>query len=336
LSKPANKARRDPKGRGAPFVVVVGGANIDIKVAIDGKVVPATSNPGKAVVTSGGVGRNIAHNLARLGLAVRLISVVGRDAEGDRLLEETAAAGVDVTAVKRGRGNTGLYSAILDRGGELVIGVSAMDVIAELNKRDLEHNRTAIERAAFVVADCNLDPSTLGWLHRRTAESNVPFMIEPVSAVKAKKVLALLKRSRPIHTITPNLKQLEVLSGHAITGLASARRAAAALRSGPVSHVLVGLGPDGALLSSKIDGEIVQHHVPAMRIRPKDVTGGGDALVAGYVSGIVRGRTPLEAVLLGQAAAAFAVESAETVSARMDFAAVLKRAGTLKRRAREF
>ena len=96
-------------------VVVIGGANIDVKARIAGTTVPATSNPGtSATLSAGGVGRNIAHNLARLGIQTRLISIVGRDPEGSRLLDETARAGVDVSQVRRGKAPTGLYSAVLD------------------------------------------------------------------------------------------------------------------------------------------------------------------------------------------------------------------------------
>src|SRR3954469_25470042 len=71
-------------------VVVVGGANTDVKVRSLAPVVPRTSNPGRAGTTAGGVGRNIAENLARLGTPTHLIAAVGRDAAGERLLAETA------------------------------------------------------------------------------------------------------------------------------------------------------------------------------------------------------------------------------------------------------
>src|SRR4051794_4254516 len=56
------------RGRGyvlseEPWVVVVGGANMDVKARGAGTAVPATSNPGAASMTAGGVGRNIAENL---------------------------------------------------------------------------------------------------------------------------------------------------------------------------------------------------------------------------------------------------------------------------------
>src|SRR3954469_20320732 len=100
-----------------PLVVVVGGANVDVKARTAAPLVAATSNPGTVVRTPGGVGRNVAENLSRLGSRVALVSVVGSAPDGDWLLAETSAAGVDVTAVLRG-GATGRYVAVLDADGD--------------------------------------------------------------------------------------------------------------------------------------------------------------------------------------------------------------------------
>jgi len=312
----------------------VGGANIDIKVAIKGATIPATSNPGAATVSVGGVGRNIAHNLARLDTPVRLISAVGRDPEGDRLLDETAAAGVDVSAVRRG-GKTGVYSAVLDRKGELVIGVSAMEVADEITQRFLGRNRTAIEGAAFLVADCNLHRSSLQWLQQCAKQNGIPFLVEPVSAVKVEKLNAILRRGAAIHTVTPNQQQLGALTGRDLKNMEATRRAARALHDRGVLNVLVGLGPDGALLSSAEGNAITQHHIPAAQSKPQDVTGGGDAHVAGYVAGLVGGMRVLHAALLGQAAAGLAVGSAESVSRKMSMKNLTQSMSALKRRVKE-
>jgi pseudouridine kinase len=334
LSKSANKERRAQPGRGASFVTVVGGANIDIKVAIHGATIPATSNPGTATVSIGGVGRNIAHNLARLDVAVKLISAVGRDPEGDRLLTETTAAGVDVKAVRRG-GKTGVYSAVLDRHGELVIGVSAMDVIDEITQRFLGRNRTAIEGAAFLVADCNLHRSSLQWLHQCAKQNGIPFLVEPVSAVKVEKLNAILRRGAAIHTVTPNLQQLAALTGRDLRSLDATQHAARMLNDRGVLNVLVGLGAEGALLSTVQGDGVRQYHIPAAQAKAQDVTGGGDAHVAGYVAGLVGGMRPLQAALLGQAAAGLAVSSAESVSRKMSMKNLTHSASALKRRVKE-
>ncbi len=78
----------DSRGR-FDGVVVIGGANIDLRGRPAGEVLERhTSNPGKINVGSGGVGRNIAHNLALLNVPVTLLSAVGDDGEGIRILEE--------------------------------------------------------------------------------------------------------------------------------------------------------------------------------------------------------------------------------------------------------
>jgi pseudouridine kinase len=321
-------------GRGLPYVVVVGGANIDIKVAIDGATIPGTSNPGTATVSLGGVGRNIAHNLARLGTATKLISAVGRDPEGERLLAETAAAGVDVSSVRRGD-KTGVYSAVLDRKGELVIGVSAMDVIDQLTQRSLGRSRRAIEGATFLVADCNLHRSSLQWLQQCAKQSGIPFLVEPVSAVKVEKVNAILRRGAAIHTVTPNLQQLEALTGRDLRSLDATQHAARMLHDRGVQNVLTGLGAEGALLSTLEGDGVRQYHLPAAQAKPQDVTGGGDAHVAGYVAGLVGGMRALHAALLGQAAAGLAVSSAESVSRKMSMKALTNCIPALKRRVKE-
>ena len=314
---------------------MAGGANIDIKVAISGATIPATSNPGIATVSIGGVGRNIAHNLARLGTPVKLISAVGRDPEGDRLLDETAAAGVDVKAVRRGAGKTGVYSAVLDRTGELVIGVSAMDITAEITQRYLGRNRATIAGAAFLVADCNLHRSSLQWLHQCAKDNSIAFLVETVSAVKVEKLNAILRRGAAIHTVTPNLQQLAALTGREMRSLEATQHAARTLHDRGVLNVLVGLGAEGAMFSTAQGDGVRQHHIPAAQAKPNDVTGGGDALVAGYVAGLMGGMRPLHAALLGQAAAGLAVSSAESVSRKMSMKSLTQSASALKRRVKE-
>ena len=74
---------------------MVGGANIDIEGRLHGQLLFADSNPGKTSRSPGGVGRNIAENLARLEIPTRLITALGRDHNGTWLHDETVSAGVD-------------------------------------------------------------------------------------------------------------------------------------------------------------------------------------------------------------------------------------------------
>ena len=68
------------------YVVVIGGANVDIGCTPYNELIPEDSNPGRITITFGGVGRNIAHNLANLGVNTKLITAVGNDPFGNEIL----------------------------------------------------------------------------------------------------------------------------------------------------------------------------------------------------------------------------------------------------------
>src|ERR1044072_9628730 len=72
-------------------VVVIGGANVDVKVRSLAPLAYRTSNPGHAHTSPGGVARNVAENLARLGTPTHLIAAVGQDPAGGRVLAEIQA-----------------------------------------------------------------------------------------------------------------------------------------------------------------------------------------------------------------------------------------------------
>lgn len=84
-------------------IVCVGGLNIDRKLRLFAQALPGSSNPCEAHETPGGVVRNVAENLARLGLPVALVGAVGDDAGGRLLLEQAAQLGIDTDAVIRQR-----------------------------------------------------------------------------------------------------------------------------------------------------------------------------------------------------------------------------------------
>jgi len=61
------------------MIACICGAHIDRRGVLRAPAVFGTSNPGDVRVDFGGVARNVAHNLARLGCAVTLLSRIGDD-----------------------------------------------------------------------------------------------------------------------------------------------------------------------------------------------------------------------------------------------------------------
>lgn len=299
-------------------VIVIGGANVDIKGRAEEHFLAGTSNPGEVRISAGGVGRNIAENLARLGLEVSLVTALGDDANGQALRDSCAAAGVDLSMALTALVPTGTYLAVLDERGELVSAINDMRAMDELSLAHLEANAERLATARMLVADCNLPAESLAWLCRFSAERNLRLLVEPVSVPKARKLLSFA-RTAPVFAITPNAQQLKALSGSAGLG------AIAVLHTLGFANVVLHRGGEGALAS---DGRSVVKISPVSVSSIADVTGAGDAAVAGLVYGVLDGRSLAEAARLGQCAAAIKLSSAQSVASELNRESLLRLAGS--------
>jgi pseudouridine kinase len=288
-----------------PGAVVIGGANVDMKARSAAAATAHTSNPGHGSMAPGGVGRNIAENLARLGDRVHLVSVVGRDPLGDSLLQHTAAAGVRIEHVARTDRPTGTYTAVLDANGELIVAIADMEAIADLGPDQIQGARDVVAGAGVVVLDGNLGREAFEYALDLAA--GVRTVFEPVSVPKAA-ALADAVDAR-IHAVTPDRDELAALTGLPVRTERQLRTAAQALHDRGVEVVWVTLGERGSLLSTS-DGAT---DIPSLPTTVVDVTGAGDSMIAAFCHALLDGGSPSDAARLGHAAAALTVASPHTV-----------------------
>lgn len=294
----------------APGVVVVGGANIDVKAHSAAPATLGTSNPGHVSMRPGGVGRNIAENLARLGTRTHLISVIGRDPLGETLMAQTAAAGVHLDHVLRTHDPTGMYAAVLDSDGELIVAVSAMAATEKLGPEQVSDARDLIAAAGVVVVDGNLQIDTLQHTLDLTTAARVRAVVEPVSAPKARALAPCLTAERPVFAVTPSRDELGALTDMPTGTDRQVRRAAATLHDNGVELVWVRLGERGSLLSRPGADPVA---VPAIPTDVDDVTGAGDAAVAAFCHALLSGEEPEAAAMFGHAAASLTIAGTHTV-----------------------
>ena len=283
-------------------VLVVGGINCDISASVTSPIVPRTSNPGLVGLSPGGVGRNIAHTLALLGVPVRLLGAVGSDPLSDWVLERTVRAGVDVSGVMRpADGTAGVYVSIL-ADGELEVAVSDMAAMDVLDGETVRRLLNAEPLPRYVVADCNLPAAALQSVLDWAAAHQVGVVMEPVSVAKAERIGEL---TGSIDIVTPNRDEAAVLA-----------RLDAAGRLPDIAAIVVTRGAEGASFFHV--GEPVCHLVPARRTTTRNANGAGDAFVAGLVAALAAGRTMADAVgtavALGSRTAASPTSVAEDLS----------------------
>jgi pseudouridine kinase len=229
------------------------------------------------------VARNVAHNLARLGCAVRIISRVGDDESGRQVRHHLQAAGIDAVLTTSPDQPTASYTAILEPSGDLVIGLADMDIYEELTPAVLEPVLPRLRECDLWFVETNLPSETIAWLLDVAGE--IPVAVDAISVAKSQRLAPLLPR---IPLLFCNKAQAAVLAG-ALSAVAS----------------VISDGEHG--ITIRRGGEV--HTFPALPAVPRDVTGAGDALVSGTLYGLSQGKPLLYAVRWGLAAAALAVES---------------------------
>ncbi len=289
-------------------LLVIGTASIDTKGRATRPIRPGTSTPGAIRVSVGGVARNIAENLARLGERVVLLSAVGDDGSGRRILQQATDCHIDVSHILvDGNHRTAAYIAVLDEDGNPAVSIDDMSISRKVLTPDYIHRRRALFRDAhLVVMDANLAPKTIATIFRLARRYNVPVCADPTSVTFAPRLAPYLPE---LILTTPNGAEAEALCGVAVTDRESALTAAQALVGMGVQIAIVTLGATGLVYAtSKESG-----HIPALQSEVVDLTGAGDALTATVIMALLNDIPIDEAVRLGTSAAAITLQCRESV-----------------------
>jgi pseudouridine kinase len=301
-------------------IACIGAAHIDRKGRAVRAILPGTSNPVTMRSHHGGVARNVAEGLARLGADVALVSRVGRDVEGDVVLAHLASRGVDVSAVTRSEAcPTASYTALLSPDGELAVALADMAVYEEVAPELIDAARMLLARCRLWFMDANLPrPAVERLFAMRPAGTWIA--ADAVSVPKAERLAGLL---RGIDFLFVNADEAARLSGLPVKGCEGAERAARRLIAEGAGTVFLSLGPRGNIAASG-EGVVV---LPPPTVKVCDVTGAGDALVAGTLFGLAAGRSIRDSFALGQGCAAIVLEGEASVPDALTLGVAAARAG---------
>jgi pseudouridine kinase len=293
---------------GSP-VLVIGAAVQDIVGITRGNLNQGTSNPGKIRKSFGGVARNVAENLARLGQSVILLTVVGQDETGDSLLEYMRSAGVDVSFVLRhNQRSTGTYLALVNEKGRLQYALDDVRILSALTPDYLDLHSDLFSKAGLIFLDSNLNKEVIRKIFTLARASKVPVCADPTSILLTDRLKPYLSR---IKLITPNILEAEILCGFPIDPFnrQEALDAAKCLVSSGVEISIITLAELGVCYAtSETTGQ-----VPALRTQVVDPTGGGDALTAAVIFALLNGIPLDDAIRLGISASSLTLHYSGTV-----------------------
>jgi pseudouridine kinase len=322
---------------------VVGGINMDIQGRSERRFRPADSNPGAAILSPGGVGRNIAENLVRLGLEVELVTVLGDDPLSRGLEESCAALGIGLAgALRLGDRPASLYICLLDSDGSLAGAVASMENIDSLLPEALADRSAILDKAELIVVDANLPEASIRWIARRYGvrqggRSRPALVLDPVSVAKAPRAVSSLWA---FDIAKPNRGEAAVIAAglgasgpppmadaslYPTTSIGlspsvdgpSPRELASRIRATGLREVFISIGRDGILYDGAESG--IARPPPELpdSLRPVNVSGAGDAACAALAWGHLEGFGTAKKARHALAAAMLTAASETTVTPLM-------------------
>lgn len=303
------------------YALVIGGANVDIIGYGTKKLIKNESNNGHILESTGGVGRNIADNMSRLGINTSFITALGSDNRADFILEDLKKLKINVDGVYIIDGErTSVYLALLDENRDMLYAINDMDVILKLTPNLLQKKIGIVQNASLCVLDTNLSKQTIDFLLN---EDGVNYFVDSVSVNKSEKIKDVLDR---IYFLKANKYEAEFLGDTKITDLESARICGRNLINKGLKSLVITLGEEGSIYFDK-NGEFF---IYSEKISVKNASGAGDAFMAGYIYGYLQDMNIEDRMKFATCASRVALMSEKTISDKFNVNEILKEMNYVK------
>ncbi|MCD1146629.1 winged helix-turn-helix transcriptional regulator [Peptoniphilus sp. KCTC 25270] len=260
------------------FVVVVGGANVDIVGKSHAPMLMDDSNPGEITMSAGGVGFNIASNLSSMKVMTELIVPYGGDARSQYILREKNKFLQMTHSLQFPEETTGTYLVLMDQQGEMLSGINDMSITNKITPKLLHSKINFLNEASVAVFEANLSKKTLEFLVENVKALKV---VDAVSSAKAPRLADCLDK---IDVLKCNQHEASVLAGVSISSNSDIIKAGRVLREKGVGTVVITAGSDGAFILREEES----YHFYSKNLNIVNVTGAGDAFCAIMVHGLIR------------------------------------------------
>ncbi|ENR2956138.1 winged helix-turn-helix transcriptional regulator [Staphylococcus pseudintermedius] len=288
-------------------IVCIGATNVDRKFYVQKALIAETSNPVTSTRSVGGVARNIAENLGRLGETVALLSASGLDSEWD-MVKRLSGPFMNLDHVQQFENvSTGSYTALINSQGDMSYGLADMEVFDYITPEFLIKKTHLLKKARCIIVDLNICKDALDFLCAYTAKHQIKLVITTVSSPKMKNMPDSL---HDIDWVITNKDETEAFLNMKINNIDEMKRAAKQWNDLGVKHVIITNGTKALIYRSR-DEEIIKSIIPSNHV--KDVTGAGDSFCAAVVLSWLNGMATDDILIAGMVNARKTIETEYTV-----------------------
>lgn len=294
-------------------IVVIGAVFVDVKGYPEGNFIPAGRNAGRVEHVHGGVGRNVAEDIANCELRPAFVSLVDESGDGADVIHKLNDHKVNTDYIWKTRDGMGTWLAVFDNDGDVVASISKRPNLLPIVDILDKHGDEIFASADSVIVEIDIDKEIVKRVFKLAQKYD-----KKVFSVVGNMSIALERRDflKSIDCFVCNIQEAGLLffddysekAPEDMVDILSERVQAAQIPS-----MIVTMGGEGAVYA---DMHGNKGYCPARKVEVKDTTGAGDSFCAGVAIGLTYGKTLGQACEIGSMLAASVIVTTESVCPR--------------------
>lgn len=294
-------------------IVVIGAVFVDVKGYPEYTYIPAGRNAGRVEHVHGGVGRNVAEDIANCELRPTFVSLVDNSGDGTDVINKLNNHKVNTRYIRRTRDGMGTWLAVFDNDGDVVASISKRPNLLPIVDILDQHGDEIIGNADSVIVEIDIDKDIVKRVFKLAQKHG-----KKVYSVVGNMSIALERRDflKSIDCFVCNVQEAGILffddySEKTIPEMVDIL--SEKVKAAQIPSMIVTMGGDGAVYAD-MHGD--KGYCPARKVEVKDTTGAGDSFCAGVAIGLTYGKTLQESCEIGAHLAASVIVTSENVCPR--------------------
>lgn len=294
-------------------IVVIGAVFVDIKGYPESSYIPAGRNVGRVEQIHGGVGRNVAEDVANCELRPTFVSLVDESGTGMDVIRKLKSHKVNTDYIRITRDGMGTWLAVFNNDGDVVASISKRPNLLPIVDTLDRYGDEIFRDADSIIIEIDIDKEIVKKTFKFAKKYN-----KRVYAVVANMSIALERRDflQSIDCFVCNIQEAGILFSDDYSGKTPAEMVniiAGKVEAARIPSMIVTMGGEGAVYAS-MQGD--KGFCPARKVEVKDTTGAGDSFCAGAAIGLTYGKSLGEACEIGARLAASVIVTSENVCPR--------------------
>ncbi len=294
-------------------IVVIGATFVDIKGYPEDAYIPAGKNAGRVEQIHGGVGRNVAEDVANCELRPTFVSLVDKSGTGEDVLRKLKKHKVNVDYIRKTSNGIGTWLAVFNNEGDVVASISKRPDLSPIADILDEQGDEIFSQADSIIIEIDLEKEIIKRVFRLANKYH-----KKVFAVVSNMRIALERRDflMKVDCFVCNQQEAGILFSSDYSNETPDRLSeiiAEKTQAACISSMIVTMGSSGAVYA---DRSGTRGHCPARPVHVRDTTGAGDAFCAGAAIGLTYGKDLRQACEIGTYLASSVIVTSESVCPR--------------------